>query len=420
MLSSFPTHLRILCALLMGALLGLLAHPLQDNLWVKTLFLGFFASVGQIFLSLIFMMIVPLITSALILSSYRLNLQQNAGHIAKKAILGSILFAAMAGLLAFLVAPLSMYKPLDEASLTQLQGVSQHCLPIPNTSGFVLGDWIAKNPVAAMAKALEGGSIIPVMIFSAIIGFALARSSHPKKELLVDLCEIIQQVCFSWIHWVMRHLAPWAITALVAASLYSLGFKLLSVLSGYIFAVILGLLLQQFVVYGFVLKYLARISPLHFFKQIQEVLTTAFSTSSSSATLPVSLDVATRKLKLPADSSRLVLTLGSSANQNGSALYEGVSVLFLCYLFGLDLSFDKQLSVMAMCMAASLGTAGVPGGTIPMMASILESLGVPSCSLLLILGVDRLLDMLRTTVNVTGDLVLAQWIARNEIQNDGS
>lgn len=412
-------HMRILLGLFTGALLGLVAHPFQECALIKSLFLDVFAPIGQVFLHLIFMMIIPLIVSAMILSSYKLHLQQNAGQLAKKALTGAFIFAFLAALIAFGVAPLSMYKPLDEASIAQLKSMSQNCLPIVSkSSGLSIGDWIAKNPISAMAKALEGGSIIPVMVFSWIIGFSLARCNHPKKEVLTDLLEVIQQVCFTWIQWVMRHLAPWAITALVAASLYSLGFKLLSVLSGYLLAVMAGLCIQQFVVYGLTLKYLARVSPIWFFKQIQEVLMTAFSTSSSSATLPVSLDVATRKLQLPSDSSRLILSLGSSTNQNGSALYEGITVLFLSYLFGADLNFSQQLMVLTMCMTASLGTAGVPGGTIPVMASILESLGVPSCSLLLILGVDRLLDMVRTTVNVTGDLVLAQWIARQKPQND--
>jgi DAACS family dicarboxylate/amino acid:cation (Na+ or H+) symporter len=382
------------------------------------LFLDFFAPLGQLFLHLIFMMILPLIVSAMTLSSYKLHLQHNAGHIAKKAALGAIVFAFFASFIAFLVAPLAMIKPLDESSISQLYNMAQSCPNlVSNSMGFNLSDWVPKNPVSAMSKALEGGSIIPVMIFSWIIGFSLAKSNHPKKELLLDLFEVIQQVCFTWIKWVMSHLAPWAIGALVAASLYSLGFKLLSTLSSYIFAVVLGLFIQQFIVYGFALKYLAKVSPIWFFKQIQEVMMTAFSTSSSSATLPVALDAANRKLKLPSDSSRLILSIGSSTNQNGSALYEGITVLFLAYLFGVELTISKQLIVLVMCMAASLGTAGVPGGTIPVMASILESLGVPSCSLLLILGVDRLLDMLRTTVNVTGDLVLAQWIARDTPQN---
>jgi DAACS family dicarboxylate/amino acid:cation (Na+ or H+) symporter len=156
------------------------------------------------------------------------------------------------------------------------------------------------------------------------------------------------------------------------------------------------------------------VAPLAFFRKIQEVMLTAFSTSSSNATLPVSLRVAEQELKLPPKISRFVLTVGASANQNGTALYEGITVLFLAQVFGIDLTIGQQAVVALMCIIAGLGTAGVPGGSLPLVVGVLVTIGVPGESIAIILGIDRLLDMCRTVVNVVGDLVCATLVAHGE------
>ncbi|MEK6571567.1 MAG: cation:dicarboxylase symporter family transporter, partial [Bacteroidota bacterium] len=162
------------------------------------------------------------------------------------------------------------------------------------------------------------------------------------------------------------------------------------------------------------LKYLAKVSPRRFFSNIKEVMLTAFSTSSSNATLPTSIRVAGENLKLPRQISGFVLTLGSTANQNGTALYEGVTVLFLAQFFGIDLTVAQQATVVLASVLAGIGTAGVPGGSLPLIVLVLQSVGVPGEGIGVILGVDRILDMSRTVLNVTGDMVAATYVTRSE------
>jgi DAACS family dicarboxylate/amino acid:cation (Na+ or H+) symporter len=192
------------------------------------------------------------------------------------------------------------------------------------------------------------------------------------------------------------------------------GWELLVRLGAYVGVVLLALGIHFVVVYSLAVWGLGGMSPIKFFQGAQEAILVAFSTASSNATLPTALRVAENELKLPRRISRFVLTVGATANQNGTALFEGVTVLFLAQFFGVDLSLSQQLVVMLVCILGGVGTAGVPAGSLPVVAMILGMVGVPPEGIGLILGVDRLLDMCRTTLNVTGDLVAAVVVSRGE------
>jgi DAACS family dicarboxylate/amino acid:cation (Na+ or H+) symporter len=179
--------------------------------------------------------------------------------------------------------------------------------------------------------------------------------------------------------------------------------------------VVVGLALQQFVVYTALLKAIAQRSPLRFFKDSSDVMIYAFSTASSNATLPKSLATATEKLQLSPETSRFVLTVGATANQNGTALFEGVTVIFLAQVYGIDLTVVQQIQIVIMAILAGVGTAGVPGGSLPLIMILLHQVGIPPEGLGLVLGVDRFLDMCRTTVNVSGDLVIAALVDRKRV-----
>jgi DAACS family dicarboxylate/amino acid:cation (Na+ or H+) symporter len=183
--------------------------------------------------------------------------------------------------------------------------------------------------------------------------------------------------------------------------------------------VIAGLSLHMFGVYSLCAVLFARMSPKRFFSNITDIMLTAFATSSSSATLPTALKVTEEKLGVKKEVSRFVLTVGSTANQNGTALYEGLTVLFLAQVFGRDLSMGQQVMVVLMSVLAGIGTAGVPGGSLPLVALVLQTVGVPTAGIGIILGVDRLLDMCRTTVNVTGDVLVAACVDRMERKAEG-
>jgi DAACS family dicarboxylate/amino acid:cation (Na+ or H+) symporter len=189
------------------------------------------------------------------------------------------------------------------------------------------------------------------------------------------------------------------------------GYGVLLSLLLYVATVLTALLIQQFVVYSSALKILAKRNPWDFFKKCQDVYLYAFSTSSSNATLPKALEVAETRLKIPSHISRFVLTVGATANQNGTAIFEGITVLFLAQVYGIDLTVMQQIRVVLFSILAGIGTAGVPGGSLPLIMVLLQSVGIPSEGIGLVLGVDRFLDMCRTTINVSGDLVIAALVA---------
>ena len=209
-------------------------------------------------------------------------------------------------------------------------------------------------------------------------------------------------------------LAPYAVFCFMFNLAALFGWDLLNSLGKYVGVVVLALAIHLFVVYSLMLKFLGGWSPAKFFRASQEAMVMAFSTASSNATLPVSLRVAEEKLHLPPKISRFVLTVGATANQNGTALFEGVTVLFLAQFFGVDLSLTQQITVMFVCILGGIGTAGVPAGSLPVVALICGMVGVPPEGIGLILGVDRFLDMCRTTLNVTGDLMLAAVVSKEE------
>src|SRR5690606_20343767 len=209
-------------------------------------------------------------------------------------------------------------------------------------------------------------------------------------------------------------LAPIAIACLMFNLAALFGWDLLLRLAAYVAVAVGAMAIHMFVVYPLFLITLGGMSPVKFFKGSREAIAVAFSTASSNASLPVSLRVAEQELKLPRKIARFVLTVGATANQNGTALFEGVTVLFLAQFFGVELSLTQQFIVMLICILGGVGTAGVPAGSLPVIAMILGMVGVPPEGIGLILGVDRFLDMCRTTLNVTGDIAATVVVSRGE------
>jgi len=265
------------------------------------------------------------------------------------------------------------------------------------------------NPVKAAAQ----GDMIGLITFSLLFGVGLALTRTEAAASLRRGIQGLYDVSMTLIDLVLR-LAPLGVAALLFSMTARMGAEVLGQLAAYVAVVIAGLALQLFVVYSASVWFLGRMSPRAFFAGSRLAMVTAFSTASSSATLPTALKVAEENLRLPPRVSRFVLTAGSAMNQNGTALFEGVTVLFLAQLYGVHLGLAQQAGVMGICILAGIGTAGVPAGSLPVVAMILQMFGIPPEGLGLILGVDRLLDMARTTVNVTGDLAAAVYVARDE------
>lgn len=380
---------------------------------------------GQVFLRLVLMVVLPLVFSALVLGVIGLGDLTRLGRVGVTSLLYTLLLSGAS--VAIGIGMVNWIRPgerisaeqraqLDAAFATEAKdkvAKAEQAKPLERT----LLDMLPENPVQEMAGALDGSSpgngMLAVMFFSLIFGIALTLVEDPKRSSMVTLLEALFDVSMIVIGFAMR-LAPYAVACLMFSMTARMGGGILITLLWFVLTVILALSLQMFVVYSLALKVFARRSPAKFFRDAQDAILTAFGTSSSNATLPTALRVSNEKLGIPAEIGRFVLTVGSTANQNGTALYEGVVVLFLAQVFEVDLSIPQQLTVVLMSVLAGVGTAGVPGGSIPLIVVVLNSVGVPPQGIALILGVDRVLDMCRTTLNVTGDLTLAACVAATE------
>jgi dicarboxylate/amino acid:cation (Na+ or H+) symporter, DAACS family len=280
------------------------------------------------------------------------------------------------------------------------------------TSSFgieTLVNIVPRNPVRAAAEL----DLLGLIFFSLIFGAALTMIATERARPMVAVLEALNDLVIKVVEFAMR-LAPFGVAALIFGVTSRFGFALLVPLGSYV-AVVLGMLLVHAVgVNSFILRWLIGLSPKLFFARIRSAVVTAFSTSSSSATLPTNLAVAEQNLGIPRSIAGFVLPLGATMNMNGTALFEGVTVLFLAQVFGVSLSMGQQVAVVVMSVLTAVGAAGVPGGSIPLLVGVLAMFGVPAEGIAIILGIDRILDMSRTTVNVMGDVVAATWVARSE------
>lgn len=379
--------------------------------------------IGQIFLRLILMVVVPLVISALILGVAGLGNVRRLGRIGIRTLILTVFLSAASVLIGLgLANTIRPGERIDPARRQELLG--RHALPlktdapppVPKPLLHVLRDLIPENPIREMAGALDprndGGGMLAVMVFALMVGIAIPLAPARTGPLLA-LLEGVYDISMIIIGWAMR-VAPVGVAALVFSLTAVLGLNILRTLALYVATVIAGLALHLFGVYSLVVGLLARADPRRFFVRSGEALLTAFGTSSSNATLPTTLRVAEKRLGLRREVARFVLTVGATANQNGTALYEGITVLFLAQVYGKDLTLGQQATVLLMCVMAGIGTAGVPGGSLPLVGAVLTTLQIPVEGIAVILGVDRFLDMCRTTVNVAGDLVVAACVDRAE------
>jgi len=423
-----PLHTRILIGLTIGIVVGLICNSaFSDAPWLDWLIRNLISPFGQIFLRIIFMAVIPLIFSALVLGVAELGDIRRLGRVGARTFAYCLTVTALAVIIGItlvkLVQPgVGLSEPDRQALLSSvgMQAAKATVEKAAQAKSIVqsLLDLIPKNPLADAVGAFDeqysGGGILALMVFSLFVGVALALTRSERTEVVERFLQGLYDVLMKIIQIGMK-LAPYGVACLVFSVVARLGSDVIVLLGKYIAVVLVGLALQMFVVYSLVLKYLIKMSPWTFFKRIEEVLLTAFSTSSSNATLPVALRVTQENLGVSRRIASFVLTLGSTANQNGTALYEGVTVLFLAQFFGIELTTMQQIKVVLASILAGIGTAGVPGGSLPMIVLVLQSVGVPGEGIAVILGVDRFLDMCRTTLNVTGDITAALWVEKGEL-----
>lgn len=408
-------HRRTLLGLGIGAGLGLLAGNLAPGAeWLSALVTYVTEPLGKIFIRLLLMLVIPILFSALVLGISELHLGdlKRMGLRTLAYTVSVSVIASFIGLV--LVNVLQPGSAISEGTLSQASIAGRAAASAPTANAVdVIVAMVPDNPIRAAAS----GDMLALVLFSVLFGIGLLLVERPKVEALRSTISGVFEVSMKLIELVLR-LAPFGVAALLFTATVRLGGSILAQLAAYVGVVLLGLGLHLFGVYSLCLAWLCKRRPAQFFRDIRLALTTAFSTASSNATLATALRVADENLKLPRHVSRFVLTAGASMNQNGTALFEGVTVLFLAQAYGVQLGLGQQAVVMGICVLAGIGTAGVPAGSIPVIAMILSMLGVPPEGVGLIIGVDRFLDMCRTTVNVAGDLVAAAFVAHDEVAEE--
>ncbi len=413
---SRPT--RILIGLLTGLVLGLLAKLLAGGQpgpeWAIR---NAIEPVGRMWLGALIMVVIPLILCTLALGVAGLGDLRRLGRVGLVTLVCFLSLTALSTLLglgamnllqpgrsldpAVKVQLMEAYKG-DSARVAEKMGLSQASFDIN-----LLVNIVPRNPV----KAAAGGDMLAVIFFALVLGAALARMPREKAAPLLKVLESLGEAMVSIIDLVMK-VAPVGVFCLIFSVMARFGYGLLLNLMNYVLTVLGSMLLFQVVGYGLVLKLLARRAPLDFFRRIRVVMVTAFSTSSSNATLPTTIQCAEEDLGISPQVAGFVLPLGATMNMNGTALFEGATVLFLAQVFGVHLGLTQQLAVVVMSVVTAIGVAGIPGGSLPLLMMVLGMVGVPPEGIALILGVDRLLDMSRTVLNVSGDLVTATLVER--------
>jgi DAACS family dicarboxylate/amino acid:cation (Na+ or H+) symporter len=412
-----PLHSRMLIGAGIGATAGVAVHGFLGQVpALDWLVRNVTQPVGQVFLRSLLMLVVPLIFSALALGVAGMAEVRSLGRVGLKTLGYTVFASSVAVLLGLLL--VNTLRPGEgisgELRARLLEGASARASMAqpgnaPKTGIELLVHIVPDNPVRAAAS----GDMLAVMFFSVLFGIGLGAVRTDAARRLQEVIEGLYGVTMRLIGIVIS-LAPYGVAALLFTTTAQLGYEVLAHLARYVVVVIAALAIHQFLFYSLVVRVLGRMSPLVFFRDIRAAMVTAFSTASSNATLPTALQVADEKLRLPRSVSRFVLTVGASANQNGTALFEGVTVLFLAQFYGVHLEIGQQVVVLFVCILGGIGTAGVPAGSIPVVAMILTMVHVPAEGIGLILGVDRLLDMCRTTLNVTGDLAGAVVVSRGE------
>ncbi len=424
------THTRILIGFVVGAGLGLIVNALGAPAdggavrelapWATFLVDNVADPAGKIFLRLLLMIVVPIVVTSLTLGVAGIGNPRKLGRIGVRSFGWTLVISGVSVLLGLTLAntvrpgervPQEIRDRLFAAQAKSAEGAVAGALRSNEKSAAQsIVELVPDNPFAAAAKTPP--DMLALMVFSVVLGIALAaagKAGEPFSAFLESFFAVLQKVIA-----LVMVLAPFGVGALLFAMTARFGFSLLTGLAAFVLTVLAGLAFHLFVFYSVLLKLVAKVSPREFFRRVRTVMATAFATSSSNATLPTALRTAEDRLNIPNEIASFVLTVGATANQNGTALFEGVTILFLAQLFGVDLTISQQLVVLGMAILAGVGTAGVPSGSIPFIIIVLQTIGVPPAGIAVVLGVDRLLDMCRTVPNVVGDLVLATIVARGE------
>lgn len=425
--SGMALHTKILIGLLVGVIGGLIVNQAVGGEQVNSFIKNFTEPVGNLFLNLLLMIVVPLVFSSLVVGVAGIGDIRKLGRIGLKSFGYCLVISAISVIIGLVLAntiqPGKRIDPAvaermqqqyggDAAKRVEDQKKADEAAKADTPLTSVVKTIVPKNLITSISP--ENPNMLHLMFFALIVGVAITLLPAPVSAPFVGFMESVFAITSKIIEMIMKF-APYAVACLIFTNVARFGIDLLGALGWFVLTVLLGLGLQMFGVYSISVWFLSKINPIDFFNRIRTVIVTAFSTSSSNATLPTALRVTEQNLGVPKEINSFVLTVGATANQNGTALYEGVTVLFLAQLaLPEPLSFATQLMVVYLAILGGIGTAGVPSGSIPFIIGILAMIGINPALIAIILGVDRILDMCRTTLNVVGDITAATFVARSE------
>jgi len=415
--------LKVIIALILGAAAGLIfrllwgeAHP-----EISQTIGNWLALPGQLFLKLVQMIMIPLIFSSIITGiagNDPAQLKKMGAGVLVYFIITTIISITIGTVLTLLIKPgrllhqLSSHEHRDMLSNTDIENKRAFSM---NDIPKAITDLLPENPLSAMVT----GEMLPIVIFTIIIGVAVVTLSQELRLPVMKFLGAIQEICMTVVKWAMR-IVPLAVFGLIAQLTATIGLQSLSGIGMYVAVVLLGLAILLGV-YLFIVSVLAKKNPFEFLKNIRDAQLLAFSTTSSAAVMPLSLKTAEEKLNVHSAVSNFIIPIGATINMDGTALYQAVTTIFIAQVYGLEMSILSIVLVMITIVAASIGTPAIPGGGVVILASVLKGAGIPAEGIMVIIGVERILGMFRTTVNVTGDLtacVLFDRFHKQQATND--
>ena len=396
---------KMLVAMIAGAILGIVLGSVDSfKGWVEVyLSNGLFDIVGKLFVNSLKMLVVPLVFCSIAVGVSSLANISLMGRVGLKAIIIYLFTTAIAISLALIVAiTINPGKGLDIAD------TSEFTVKEAPSIISVITSIIPPNPVLAMAE----GEMLQIILFSILLGVAITLSASAGEPIKKGL-QSLNSIMMSMVNIVMKF-APIGVFCLIAKTFATQGISMVIPLASYFFTVALVLLLHVLITYTVLLKFIAKVSPIIFIKKMRDAIVFAFSTASSNATIPVTLNTVEKKLGVDKAVASFTVPLGATINMDGTAIMQGVATVFIASVYQVDLSLADYLIVILTATMASIGTAGVPGVGLIMLAMVLTQVGLPVEGIALIIGIDRLLDMMRTAVNITGDSMVSIITAKSE------
>lgn len=403
---------KILLGLVLGLITGLVLNQVKDVPFVKDMLLGtIFTGVGKVFINGIKLMVVPLVFVSLVAGTASMGDVKKLGRVGLKTMSFYLLTTAVAITIAIILAVIiNPGQGLDMSSLTKADFTIAESVPFID----VLVGMVPTNPIESMAT----GNMLQIIVFAILFGTALTvlgDKTAKVKHIFDELNEINLKIV-----GIVMLIAPYGVFCLIAKTFATLGYSAMQPIFLYMATVLLGLLIHGLGTYQGLLVLVGRLNPIQFYKKFWPAMSVAFSTSSSNATLPVTLECTQDGLGCSKQISAFTIPLGATVNMDGTAIMQGVACVFIAQVYGIELGLSQFLTIILTATLASIGTAGVPGVGLIMLSMVLTQVGLPVEGIALIIGIDRILDMCRTVVNITGDAVCTVLVAKSENEFDSA